>query len=440
MRARRGNRLETLLVVLVAGGVFTASCGSDGGAENSGASTGTESVSTDVEVAESTVSDSAAPSSDVAPVDCDSTDPIRVGVSNTLTGPSAEIGKITQQGFDLAAQELNDDGGVLGRCIELVVKDDEGEPTKAAQVVNGLIYQDEVEAILGPFLSSAMGATMPLTTSEGIVQIVLGTLPEAGDAATYPYVFRPENPSAGQAPAIAAFLERSGFERPAILAVNNGLGQSLGPGVKDALAEIGIESPDVVFHEAGLVDMTLQINELLEGDPDVLVLITIGTDAISAIKARGTLAPELPVVGLGVIADQAIIDAVGAENMANIFAGPTYRAITRPVGSEELVTAEATAFRDSYAAFVGDDDLSVNIQQPAAAYDDLMMLAAAITASGAVDADGIRAYLEEHGHDGIRGRYRFTADNHDGVDWRDTVFVSANSLKHGTLELAPGEE
>src|SRR5690606_38657771 len=117
-----------------------------------------------------------------APADtgCDASDPLKIGVSNTLSGPSAEIGKITQQGFDLAAEELNDAGGVLGRCVELVVKDDGGEPTKAAQVVRELIDQEGVEAILGPFLSSAMGATMEITTQAEMVQIVLGTLPEAG--------------------------------------------------------------------------------------------------------------------------------------------------------------------------------------------------------------------------------------------------------------------
>ncbi|MCC6227399.1 MAG: amino acid ABC transporter substrate-binding protein, partial [Microthrixaceae bacterium] len=110
--------------------------------------------------------------SDATASPCDDSDQLRIGVSNTLTGPSAEIGEITLQGFELASQELNSAGGVLGRCVELVVKDDGGEPTKAAQVMRQLVDEDEVEAVLGPFLSSAMGATMEITNDAGLVPYV----------------------------------------------------------------------------------------------------------------------------------------------------------------------------------------------------------------------------------------------------------------------------
>ncbi|MCC6227396.1 MAG: ABC transporter substrate-binding protein [Microthrixaceae bacterium] len=269
--------------------------------------------------------------------------------------------------------------------------------------------------------------------------MVLGTLPDAGDATRFPYVVRPEVPASGQAPALAAFVQRSGFTRPAILAVNNGLGQGMVPPLEAEFAALGLDVAGVEFHEAGLVDLSPQIRALVDADPDVLVLITIGADAVTALRARGDIAPDLPVVGLGVIADQATVDAVGEENMDNVFAGPTYRAITRPEGADDLSTPEATAFRDALSDFIGQDPLTINIQQPAAAYDDLMMLAAAIESVGQVDADGIRTYLESNGHQGIRGTYRFSHENHDGVDWRDTVFVLASSLEHGTLQLAPGE-
>ncbi|MGE3619843.1 MAG: ABC transporter substrate-binding protein [Acidimicrobiia bacterium] len=409
------------LVLLVGALLAAAACGNDDGDDSNAAPGG-------------------GGQEDPAPGEgCDDSDPIVIGVANTVSGPSAQIGVSTQQGFDLARDHLNEAGGVLGRCLTFITKDDGGEPTKAAQVMRELVDEDEVDAVLGPFLSSAMGATLDITTQAGIVQIVLGTLPEAGDATLYPYVFRPENPSTGQAPAIAAFVDRAGFESAAVLGVNNGLGQALVPAVAAELEELGVDVQATELHEGGLVDFGPQLRNVLAGDPEVLVLANIGTDAVNTLRSLQLVAPDLPVVGLGVIADRPTIEAVGFDNMENVYAGPTYRPLTRLPGSDDPSTDEATAFRDAFAELIGQDPLTVNIQQPAAAYDDVMMLAAAIEAAGEIDADAIRAHLEENGHEGVRGTYRFTEENHDGVDWRETVFVLARSLDDGTLELAPGE-
>ncbi len=82
-------------------------------------------------------------------------DPIRIGVPLPLTGPLAGAGAHLQWGIEYAAREANDAGGVLGRQLELIIEDTKGEPNTSATVAAKLGGQDEVDAVVGGFGSTA---------------------------------------------------------------------------------------------------------------------------------------------------------------------------------------------------------------------------------------------------------------------------------------------
>jgi branched-chain amino acid transport system substrate-binding protein len=77
------------------------------------------------------------------------TGPIRVGVYADLSGITADFGRSTVNGIVLAADEINKEGGIDGRRIEIFVEDDQGTPLRAKTVVTKLINQDRVHAVLG---------------------------------------------------------------------------------------------------------------------------------------------------------------------------------------------------------------------------------------------------------------------------------------------------
>ena len=76
-------------------------------------------------------------------------EPIRVGVSGPFTGGSSPMGIAMRDGIRLAAQEINDEGGILGRPLQLVERDDEARPERGALVVQELINREKVVAGLG---------------------------------------------------------------------------------------------------------------------------------------------------------------------------------------------------------------------------------------------------------------------------------------------------
>jgi branched-chain amino acid transport system substrate-binding protein len=80
-------------------------------------------------------------------------DPIRIGVSLPLTGDFSEPGKGVQNGYDTWATMVNDAGGLLGRPVEMIYRDDASDPNRVISDYEQLITQEEVDMVLGPFSS-----------------------------------------------------------------------------------------------------------------------------------------------------------------------------------------------------------------------------------------------------------------------------------------------
>lgn len=83
----------------------------------------------------------------------DSGDPIRIGASLPLTGEFSQPGEAAKQGYEVWQEMVNDDGGLLGRDIELVIKDDQSSQNTVVSDYNALISQDKVDLLLGTFSS-----------------------------------------------------------------------------------------------------------------------------------------------------------------------------------------------------------------------------------------------------------------------------------------------
>src|SRR6478735_290925 len=98
-------------------------------------------------------------------------DTIKVGVYGDLTGQTSSFGQSTKNGIQLAVDEINAAGGVNGKKIELVIEDDQGRPEQAKTVVQKLISQDKVQAVLGEVASTNSLAAAPVAQEAKIPMI-----------------------------------------------------------------------------------------------------------------------------------------------------------------------------------------------------------------------------------------------------------------------------
>src|SRR6266498_840984 len=97
--------------------------------------------------------------------------PIRIGVFVDLSGRTSNFGESTSNGINMAADELNRSGGIKGRRVELLVKDDQGRPDVAALVARDLINEYDVDVLLSDTASSVSLAGAPVAQAAGVPMI-----------------------------------------------------------------------------------------------------------------------------------------------------------------------------------------------------------------------------------------------------------------------------
>src|SRR5215469_12510959 len=97
-----------------------------------------------------------------------SKDPIKIGLLMTLTGPGAASALATRMGVAMAIKEFNENGGIDGRQIVLVQGDDQANPTSGTNEVKRLVYQEKIDAMVGPVASAVTVAILPTLTEAKI--------------------------------------------------------------------------------------------------------------------------------------------------------------------------------------------------------------------------------------------------------------------------------
>ena len=118
-----------------------------------------------------------------------SADEIVIGEYGSLTGTTATFGISTKNGIDMAIEEVNKAGGLLGKQVRVIVEDDQGKPEEAQTVVTKLITKDQVVAVLGEVASSNSLAAAPVAQQNGIPMISpSSTNPEVTEIGDY--IFR----------------------------------------------------------------------------------------------------------------------------------------------------------------------------------------------------------------------------------------------------------
>jgi branched-chain amino acid transport system substrate-binding protein len=151
----------SLLVVLL---LVLAAC--DGAGEEGMGGTGVGDDDTDAET------DTDADTGDDGDAAAPEGDPLKIGMATSLSGAIALFGVANQNGAQLAVDELNNQGGVLGRPVELIVRDDQARPEEGVSQVRDLILTEEVDVVLGPVSSGVALAINEVTGERGVPFIV----------------------------------------------------------------------------------------------------------------------------------------------------------------------------------------------------------------------------------------------------------------------------
>src|SRR5262249_7135809 len=235
---------------------------------------------------------------------------IKIGVTQPLTGAFAASGNYVAQGARLGADQVNQDGGALGKKIELIIEDNKSNPTEAVATAEKLIVKDKVPVMLGAWGSGLTLAIMPKLEEYGVPMVVetssSGKITTSGN----PWIFRISPTSEMEAKAFAPLVKQIGIKKADFLSTNNdfGLGaaqefakmlesQGVEIGVRETmdpkatdfsaqLAKIKASGSDTVFVTTAVEQITLILKQAREQQLKARIITTGGSNSPDQLIAQ----------------------------------------------------------------------------------------------------------------------------------------------------------
>ena len=172
----------------------------------------------------------------------DSADVIKFGIGCALTGTSASYGELMLLGAQMAADELNENGGINGKLVEIVAYDDKQDPNEAALVAQRFCDNDEIFAVISHGGSSLTLAAAPIYEAAGMSNMAPSSSASSVTEQGYKYLVRHVIREDRQAPQVMAFLTNNlGCKKVAIIYANNDHGQGNLETSVEVAKELGIE-------------------------------------------------------------------------------------------------------------------------------------------------------------------------------------------------------
>jgi branched-chain amino acid transport system substrate-binding protein len=350
-------------------------------------------------------------------------DPIKIGVSGPYTGGSASMGVSMRDGVKLAIDEINKAGGVLGRPLLAVERDDEAKNEVGVQVAQELINKEHVAATVG-FINTGVALASQRFYEEAEIPVIdnvaTGTvvtkqfMPPDFD---HNYVFRnAANDSIQSAMIAAQAIGKNHFKAPAILADSTNYGTLGRQDLETALAKLGVKPVAEEKFNIGDVDMTAQLLKAKSAGADCVLTYAIGPELAQIANGMAKLGWKVPIIGSWTLSMASFIDNAGANGNG---------AEMPETFIQEGTTPKRAAFIAAYKAAYKTDRMPSPVSA-AQGYDSIFLLAAAIRQAGTTDGPKIRAALEDLKDkvDGVVTTYDrpFSPTDHEAITANIPVF------------------
>jgi branched-chain amino acid transport system substrate-binding protein len=319
---------------------------------------------------------------------------IKIGTILPISGPVSAYGIQTRDAINLAFEEINADGGVLGKKLELIAEDDEASPEKSANAFKKLTSSDKVNVIIGALTSKCSLAITSLSQAKKVVQISTSstndTVTDAGD-----FIFRAcyNDSFQGQVVAKYAIETLKGKTAAILYDISNDYSVGLTENFKSKFEELGGKLVAVESYNSGDKDFNAQLTKIKSTKPDVLLLPDYyNTVSLIAkqVRAQGITIPLLGADGWDEITNNA------GDEALNGFYSNHYSPDSDDPAVKKFVAAYKAKYNQDPNALA------------ALGYDTAYLVAAAIKNAGtAADSQKIRDAMAALDMQLVTGRIKF---------------------------------
>ena len=344
-------------------------------------------------------------------------EPIRIGVSGPFTGGSSPMGLSMRDGIRVAAAEINASGGLLGRPLVLVERNDEARNERGAQIAQELVGREKVVAGIGIVNTGValasqrfyQEARIPMITAVATGSIVTRQFlpPQYPDN----FIFRmAANDTIQAAMIVEEAVERRKFRKVAILADSTNYGQLGREDLERALEKKGIRAVAVDKFNIRDIDMTRQLIRARGAGAEVLLTYGIGPELAQIANDAARLDWRVPIIGGWPLSMSNFIDN----------AGPNGEGARMPqTFIQEADSPKRRAFIEAWQKL----SRAERMPSPSAAaqgYDGMLLLAAAIRQAGTTHGSRVREALENLREkvEGVIMTYEhpFSRSDHEAID------------------------
>jgi len=351
-------------------------------------------------------------------------DSVKIGLVAALSGQSAKSGEAITRGLSIAIDEINAAGGVLGKPIELISRDDESNPGKGLTAARELIQRERVAALIGGLDTPVSFAIVPFANQMKIPFVgpwAAGTGITVNGAKEN-YIFRVSAVDEYVDEAITEYLvSRYDVKKPGMILINNPWGESNEKGLMKALEKRNMEPAGIEKFESTDIDVTPQLTRLKNAGADSLFMVANVAPSAQVVKSLDRMGWDVPIASHWGPAGGRFTELAGTGSEKVHFI-QTYSF------AGEMDEKGSAVFAASQAKYpeiktVADVTPAVGI---ANAYDAMLLLAAAIEKAGSTNGPAIRqAMYDIENIEGLIKTYAdpFNPDKQDALGPEDYIFT-----------------
>jgi len=357
----------------------------------------------------------------------DANEPLRFGLIKALTGRVASAYAPLYVGAKIAVDEINAAGGILGRKVEIVEGDDEGQPAKEPALVREL-QEKKIDILLGPVGTSPALTALSVTTPAKLLSTTGSFAEEAASGKNYPYHFQFNFNSALSARMTVEYIAANLKDKKiGVIQESFASSEAIGKSLVAGLAAKNITPVGYEVFPNATPDLKSYVRNLQRAGTEVLVCATgIAANSALVFNALRGIDWYPPIFGYSGLMSDALLDILPPEALARVnvayLKAYTFSATESPAEKQVNYVKKLLAYPESKG------------QEPNAAvspfYDSIHAFKWAIETAKSVDPDQVKAALETmKDFPGMSGTLSFTPDNHCSLNYESLAWCKLSSAR-----------
>lgn len=361
------------------------------------------------------------------------TDPIRIGYSLSLSGPVAENTKAARLAHRLWEEDVNRRGGLLGRKVQLICRDDHGDPSLVEKIYAQLFDEEKVDLVIGGYGTNTIAASMPQVMKRRKFLIGLQGL-GVNLNLHYPNYFAmiPTGPKPNSALTEGFFAlaasKSSQQQTVAVLSADAEFSRNPVIGARENAAKYGMRIIHEETYPLSTEDFTPLIEKIKVIHADILFLCSYLKDSIGLVRAIHASDYRPKMVGGAMIGPQSASVKTALGPLLNGFVNYEYWVpvpkMKFPGVTEMLAKYQARALAENLD--------SLGYYTPPLAYSQMQVLEQAVAATGSLNDDVLSEYCRTHVFETVSGTIRFG----EGGEWTEprVVQVQFQHIQNGEID------